>query len=58
VAAGCTAEAAAEAVDLALEVLTVAHRQPRPHHADLVAWAQRDAHIPAYLEAVRRGNES
>jgi hypothetical protein len=50
-----TIEAAAKAVDLALEILTVAHRQPRRRHAALVEWAERDAHIPAYLEAIRRG---
>jgi hypothetical protein len=57
-AATYTVEAAAKAVDLALDVLTIAHRQPRRHHAALVEWAERDAHIPAYLEAVRRGEET
>lgn len=50
-----TAEEASDSVDLALEVLTVAYRSPRQRHAALVEWAARDAHVPTYLEAVRRG---
>lgn len=51
-----TADEARRAVDLALEVLTVAHTAPRERHTALVDWAQRDAHIADYLEAVRRGD--
>jgi hypothetical protein len=50
-----TSEEASMSVDLALDVLTTAHRSPRRCHAALVELAERDAHIPAYLEAVRGG---
>jgi hypothetical protein len=50
-----TAEQASRSADLALEVLTVAYSSPRPRHVALVRWASQNAHVPAYLEAVRNG---
>jgi hypothetical protein len=55
-AATYTAGRATKAVDLALEVLTTAQREPRQGHAGLVEWATRDAHVADWLEAVRRGD--
>jgi hypothetical protein len=52
-----TVERASWAVDLALEVLTVAYRSPRREHKALVAWAESAAHVPAWLEDLRRGKQ-
>ena len=50
-----TVERAKWAVDLALEVLTVAYRSPRAKHKALVTWAESAAHVPGWLEDLRRG---
>ena len=50
-----TAEQAARAVDLALEVLTVAYSSPRKKHGALVDWSERATHVPAWLGDLRRG---
>jgi hypothetical protein len=49
-----SAEEATRAVDLALEVLTVAYSSPRKANVGLVAWAESAAHVPAWLESERR----
>jgi hypothetical protein len=50
-----TAEKATRAVDLALEVLTVAYTSPRAKHTELVFWAESNAHVRALLEELRHG---
>jgi len=49
-----SAEEATRAVDLAVEVLTVAYSSPRKDAAGLVAWAESAAHVPAWLDEERR----
>jgi hypothetical protein len=49
-----TAEEATRAVDLALEVLTVAYTSPRKQHAALVERAEGGAGVAAWLEDERR----
>jgi hypothetical protein len=49
-----TAGAATEAVDLALEVLSVTYSSPRKRHNALVKWAESAPHVPPWLEEERR----
>jgi hypothetical protein len=58
-----TAEAATEAVELALEVLTVAYTSPRSYHAELVKWSEgvgrtRSTSIARRGEAPSRSSHS
>lgn len=50
-----TVEKATWALDLAHEVLTVAYTSPRAKHAALVAWTESAAHVPAFFDALHRG---
>jgi hypothetical protein len=50
-----TVERATWSVDLALEVLTIVYSSPRKKYADLVEWSENNAHVPALLEKLRRG---
>lgn len=49
-----TLEKATWALDLALEVLTVAYTTPRAKHRALVAWSENVAHVPGSLEELRQ----
>jgi hypothetical protein len=49
-----SADAAAKAADLAVEVVTVCIASPRPTNPDLGQWCGDRAHIPGYLAGKRR----
>jgi hypothetical protein len=50
-----TVESATWAVDLALEVLTIVYSSPRKKYAALFEWSENTAHVPPWLERLRRG---
>jgi hypothetical protein len=50
-----TLEKASWAIDLALEVLTVVYTSPRAKYEALTTWSKDTAHVPPWLEQLRRG---
>jgi hypothetical protein len=49
-----SADAAANAADLAVDVVTVCMASPRPMNPDLRKWCGERAHVPSYLAEKRR----
>ena len=47
------AERATEAIDLALQILTIAYSSPRVTHRAVVEWAKANAHLPDWLAETR-----